>query len=107
VGIETPQLLLSLQAFMKNKTQTLDDSIRAEAYLLSEKSGHPPGMSEFFWFKAEALVLGKAGSNGRHDSSKNGQKKTMPGKEPKRSQAMATPSGNGKKARNGRVPATK
>ena len=35
---------------------TVDESIRIEAYLLSEKAGHPSGMEHYFWKEAEAIV---------------------------------------------------
>ncbi len=41
---------------MKNNGLTREESIRLEAYLLSEKAGHPTGMEQFFWMQAEALV---------------------------------------------------
>ena len=37
----------------QHDTETL---IRLEAYLLSERAGHPPGMDAIFWKQAEALV---------------------------------------------------
>ena len=40
----------------KNNGLTRDEAIRLEAYLLSEKAGHPTGMEQFFWQQAEALV---------------------------------------------------
>lgn len=33
-----------------------DEAIRIEAYLLSEKAGHPKGMEHTFWKQAEAIV---------------------------------------------------
>ena len=41
---------------MKQKAMTREESIRLEAYLLSEKAGHPSGMEQYFWTQAEALV---------------------------------------------------
>ncbi len=41
----------------KNNTGlTREESIRLEAYLLSEKAGHPTGMERYFWMQAEAIV---------------------------------------------------
>ena len=61
---------------MKNKTQSLQETIRAQAYLLSEKAGHPPGLEDFFWFQAEAMVLERAvaSTNGHVPSAKNSRK---------------------------------
>ena len=36
------------------------EAIRTEAYLLSEKAGHPPGMETAFWAQAETLVASRA-----------------------------------------------
>ena len=44
---------------MKKNAQSLHEYIRLEAYLLSEKAGHPTGMDEFFWAQAEAMVHGR------------------------------------------------
>ena len=41
---------------MKGKGQTVEESIRIEAYLLSEKAGHPSGMHHYFWEQAQAIV---------------------------------------------------
>ena len=41
---------------MKGKKLTVDESIRIEAYLLSEKAGHPSGREHYFWKEAEAIV---------------------------------------------------
>jgi len=41
---------------MKGKVQTVDEAIRIEAYLLSEKAGHPSGMEHYFWEQALAIV---------------------------------------------------
>ena len=40
---------------MKGKAQTVDEAIRIEAYLLSEKAGHPSGMDAYFWEQAQAI----------------------------------------------------
>ncbi len=42
-----------------SKGKTVEESIRIQAYLLSEKEGHPAGMERFFWRQAEALVAAK------------------------------------------------
>ena len=39
---------------------TIQESIQLEAYLLSERAGHPTGMDTFFWMQAEAIVHGRA-----------------------------------------------
>ncbi len=44
---------------MKKEAQSLNEYIRLEAYLLSEKAGHPSGMDEFFWAQAEEIVHGR------------------------------------------------
>jgi hypothetical protein len=41
---------------MKSKGQTAHEAIRIEAYLLSEKAGHPAGMDAYFWQEAELIV---------------------------------------------------
>ena len=41
---------------MKGKAQTVDEAIRIEAYLLSEKAGHPAGMEAYFWEQAQVIV---------------------------------------------------
>ena len=69
---------------MKRDPQTLQDSIRNEAYLLSEKAGHPPGMADIFWLKAEAMVLQKSAPTGKSASSMNGNRKVVPRSEAKR-----------------------
>ena len=45
---------------MKGKGKTINESIRIEAYLLSEKAGHPAGMEHYFWTQAEAIVHARA-----------------------------------------------
>ena len=45
---------------MKGNSQTIHDSIRVEAFLLSEKAGHPSGMAHYFWTQAEAIVRTRA-----------------------------------------------
>jgi len=37
--------------------ETLTQKIREEAFLLSEKAGHPWGMANQFWLEAERKVL--------------------------------------------------
>lgn len=44
---------------MKKEVQSIHEYIRLEAYLLSEKAGHPSGMDESFWTQAEAMVHGR------------------------------------------------
>lgn len=41
---------------MKGKNLSVNESTRIEAYLLSEKAGHPSGMDHYFWKEAEAIV---------------------------------------------------
>ncbi len=38
---------------------TIQERIQLEAYLLSERAGHPTGMDKFFWMQAEAMVHGR------------------------------------------------
>ena len=45
---------------MKSNGLTTDEAIRIEAYLLSEKSGHPAGMEAYFWQEAELIVASRA-----------------------------------------------
>ena len=39
--------------------QTIQDYIQLEAFLLSERAGHPTGMDKIFWMQAEAIVHGR------------------------------------------------
>ena len=41
---------------MKGKAQDTYELTRIEAYLLSEKAGHPSHMNDYFWTQAEAIV---------------------------------------------------
>ena len=41
---------------MTNNGHSSDEAIRIEAYLLSEKAGHPRGREQTFWKQAEAIV---------------------------------------------------
>ncbi len=41
---------------MKGTGHTVEELIRLEAYLLSEKAGHPAHMERKFWVQAEAIV---------------------------------------------------
>lgn len=41
---------------MKGKSQSIEEATRIEAYLLSEKAGHPAGMDGYFWEQATAIV---------------------------------------------------
>ena len=63
---------------MKNKgkhdTETL---IRLEAYLLSERAGHPAGMDAIFWKQAETLVQEGKSLSRRKDSKPVEKKKTV------------------------------
>ena len=43
---------------MKGPTLSVEESIRLEAYLLSERAGHPHGLEKTFWVQAEAIVHG-------------------------------------------------
>ncbi len=47
-------------ANIMSKGKTVEESIRIQAYLLSEKEGHPAGMEGFFWRQAQALVAAKS-----------------------------------------------
>ncbi len=44
---------------MKKKAKALEDAIRVEAYILSERAGHPAGMEEVFWVQAEETVYSR------------------------------------------------
>lgn len=44
---------------MKGPSLTVEESVRLEAYLLSERAGHPHGMDAVFWTQAEAIVHGR------------------------------------------------
>lgn len=41
---------------MKGNGQNIHELTRIEAYLLSEKAGHPSHMNDYFWAQAEAIV---------------------------------------------------
>jgi hypothetical protein len=45
---------------MKDPGSKANESIRIEAYLLSEKAGHPAGMEAYFWQEAELLVASRS-----------------------------------------------
>ena len=45
---------------MKGKGQDIHELTRLEAYLLSEKAGHPAHMHDYFWSQAEAIVRQRA-----------------------------------------------
>ena len=45
---------------MKNPGSKADELIRIEAYILSEKAGHPAGMEAYFWQEAELLVASRS-----------------------------------------------
>ena len=44
---------------MKSDGQTSEEAIRIEAFILSEKAGHPAGMEAYFWQEAELIVAGR------------------------------------------------
>ena len=44
---------------MKKDALSIHEHIRLEAFLLSEKAGHPAGMDQTFWVQAEAIVHGR------------------------------------------------
>ena len=44
---------------MKGHALSVEEIIRLEAYLLSERSGHPHGLEKTFWVQAEAIVHGR------------------------------------------------
>ena len=41
---------------MKGKVLSTEEAVRIEAYLLSEKAGHPSGMEAYFWEQAQGIV---------------------------------------------------
>ncbi len=41
---------------MKGNRQNIHELTRIEAFLLSEKAGHPSHMHDYFWAQAEAIV---------------------------------------------------
>ena len=45
---------------MKGKGQNIHELTRVEAFLLSEKAGHPSHMHDYFWAQAEAIVRQRA-----------------------------------------------
>ena len=66
---------------MKSKKHALEEAIRIEAYVLSEKAGHPAGMEHAFWVQAEAAILAKSsGAAGKRPSRKMAVKKAKPKK---------------------------
>ena len=44
---------------MKSHGIPLEEAIRIEAYLLSERSGHPSGSDAMFWAQAEEIIHGR------------------------------------------------
>ena len=45
---------------MKGNGQDIHELTRVEAFLLSEKAGHPSHMHDYFWAQAEAIVRQRA-----------------------------------------------
>ena len=45
---------------MKGNGQNINELTRIEAFLLSEKAGHPSHMHDYFWTQAEAIVRQRA-----------------------------------------------
>ncbi len=45
---------------MKGNGYDIQELTRIEAYLLSEKAGHPSHMHDYFWTQAEAIVRQRA-----------------------------------------------
>ncbi len=45
---------------MKGPGTNIHELTRVEAYLLSEKAGHPSHMHDYFWTQAEAIVRQRA-----------------------------------------------
>ena len=52
---------------MKPRPASVEEAIRIEAYILSEKAGHPSGMEHAFWQQAETIIHSRltAGSPAR------------------------------------------
>lgn len=71
-----------------SKGKTVEESIRIQAYLLSEKEGHPSGMEGFFWRQAEALVAAKLKAKKSKTKVKAKAKTPVPVEAPK---AKASP----------------
>ncbi len=63
---------------MKGNGQSVQELIRLEAYLLSERAGHPHGMQQAFWAQAEGIILGRS-------------HKTKPAKKPAATSKAAAP----------------
>ena len=66
---------------------TKDEAIRIEAYLLSEKAGHPSGMDAIFWTQAVEIVHGRiaafATANETKPSKPSPKKLTAKASQPK------------------------
>ena len=80
---------------MKRHGHKKEEAIRIEAYLLSEKAGHPAGMESYFWQEAELIV---AAVDDKPAPAKRLAVKSKPkaGKAPK---AKAKDEGAGKKTK--------
>lgn len=76
---------------MKSTGKSLEESIRIEAYLLSEKAGHPGGMDAYFWSEAELIVAGRG-------AEKPAAPKRLAAKGKPSAEAKAKKAGTGKKA---------
>ena len=51
---------LNTAEIMKGNQQDIHELTRIEAFLLSEKAGHPSHMHDYFWSQAEAIVRQRA-----------------------------------------------
>jgi hypothetical protein len=77
---------------MKSHGQTPEEAIRIEAFILSEKAGHPAGMETYFWREAELIVAGR-GAGGE----KSGAPKRLSAKAKPKAAAAAKPAAAAKK----------
>jgi hypothetical protein len=81
---------------MKSSGQTPEEAVRIEAFILSEKAGHPAGMETYFWREAELIVAGRTSAG----SEKSGPPKRLSVKAKSKAQAGASkPADDGKKKR--------
>ena len=83
---------------MKGKAPSVEEAVRIEAYLLSEKAGHPGGMESYFWQQARGIVAARktavAGAVKKAAASKT-KAKVKP--DPKKTAVTAKPEAVAKK----------
>ena len=92
---------------MKGNGPNINELTRIEAYLLSEKAGHPSHMHDYFWTQAESIVrqrvaiveVAKATGKNTAKATKGAAVKSVAGKAKKKTaEPKPEKSGTAKKA---------